>query len=203
MAVRLAGSEAERLPRSVRDAPRGRPVTSSDEALVVSIAGGDARAFGELYDRFGGLAYGLALRVVGEPAAAEDAVQDAFLSIWRSARTFDSRRGAARTWLLTLVHRRSIDLLRQGRRRRDRPTDAPPAADSASTAEIATLRAERRRVRAALESLPTKQRQALELAYYGGCSQSEIAERLGLPLGTIKSRVFAGLSALRALLEEP
>lgn len=191
------------LPGSVRGSGADRPAAPSDEALVVSIARGDARALGELYDRFGGVAYGIALRVVREPDAAEDAVQDAFLSIWRSAPTFDSRRGAARSWLLTLVHRRAVDLLRQGGRRRERPTEASPEVGTLSTADTAALQNERRRVRAALDSLPSKQSRPLELAYYGGYSQSEIAERLGLPIGTIKSRVFAGLAALRRLLEEP
>ncbi len=175
----------------------------SDEALVALVARSDESALAELYDRIGGIAYGLAFRVLRDESLAEDAVQDAFLALWRSAaKTFVPERAKASTWLLTLVHRRAVDLVRREQRRRTEALEgAPePAVDSAETS--AWLRLERERVQTALRLLPDQQREAIELAYYGGFSQSELAERLGQPLGTIKSRMFSGLSRLRELLDE-
>jgi RNA polymerase sigma-70 factor (ECF subfamily) len=175
----------------------------SDEALVALIARSDESALAELYDRIGGVAYGLAFRVLRDESLAEDAVQEAFLALWRSgAATFVPERSKASTWLLTLVHRRAVDLVRREERRRVEPLEsaAEPAVDSAETS--AWLRLERERVQTALRLLPDQQREAIELAYYGGFSQSELAERLGQPLGTIKSRMFSGLSRLRELLDE-
>jgi len=175
----------------------------SDEALPALVARGDESALAELYDRFGRVAYGLALRIVRDQTLAEDAVQDAFLAAWRTAVSFDPGRGKASTWLLTLVHRRAVDVVRREERRRTEALDAEPLAGGESTDETAEVREERRRVQAALAQLPPDQRQALELAYYGGLSQSELAERLGVPLGTVKSRMFAALARLRDLLAEP
>ncbi len=174
----------------------------SDEALPALVARGDEAALAELYDRFGRIAYGLALRILRDPSLAEDAVQDAFLAAWRTAVSFDPGRGKASTWLLTLVHRRAVDVVRREERRRADPLDADPVAAGESTDETAEVRADRRRVQAALAKLPPDQRQALELAYYGGLSQSELAEQLGVPLGTVKSRMFVALSRLRDLLGE-
>jgi RNA polymerase sigma-70 factor (ECF subfamily) len=167
------------------------------------MAGGSERALAEVYDRFGGVAYGVALRILRDPALAQDAVQDAFLAAWRTAASFDPSRGTASTWLLTLVHRRAVDLVRREERRRaDVLDESTPVASGDSTDEAAEVRAERRRVQAALTRLPPDQREALELAYYGGLSQSQLAERLGIPLGTIKSRMFAALATLRDLLQD-
>jgi RNA polymerase sigma factor (sigma-70 family) len=177
----------------------------SDEALVALVARGDDAALGELYDRVGGIAYGLALRVLRDERLAEDAVQEGFLTVWRNAAAFRAERAKASTWILTLVHRRAVDLVRREDRRRAEPLSedvAAAAAASEATDEAAWLRFERERVQAALQQLPDLQREALELAYYGGFSQSELAERLGVPLGTIKSRMFAGLARLRELLDE-
>jgi RNA polymerase sigma-70 factor (ECF subfamily) len=176
----------------------------SDEALVALVARGDEDALAELYDRVGRIAYGLAFRVLRNEQLAEDAVQEAFLAVWRSAVTFRAERAKASTWILTLVHRRAVDLVRREERRRAEPLEGKVAAGSAdeSTEEAAWLRFERERVQAALKQLPDNQREALELAYYGGFSQSELADRLGVPLGTIKSRMFAGLARLRELLDD-
>ncbi|HEU5206119.1 MAG TPA: sigma-70 family RNA polymerase sigma factor [Gaiellaceae bacterium] len=176
----------------------------SDEALVALVARGDEDALGELYDRVGRIAYGLALRVLRDERHAEDAVQEAFLQVWRSAATFRAERAKASTWILTLVHRRAVDLVRREERRQADPLTDDSAAGVApeQTDEAAWLRFERERVQTALKQLPDVQREALELAYYGGFSQSELAERLGVPLGTIKSRMFAGLSRLRELLDD-
>lgn len=174
----------------------------SDEALLAQMALGDERALAELYDRFGRVAYGLAVRVLRDRTLAEDAVQDAFLGAWRTAAGFDPTRGTVSTWLMTLVHRRAVDLVRREDRRKTDVLDDAPIASSGTTDEEAALREERRRVQSALARLPSDQREALELAYYGGLTQSELAERLGVPLGTVKSRVFAGLGKLRDLLSE-
>jgi len=174
----------------------------SDEALVALVARADEEALAELYDRFGGVAYGLALRIVRDPSLAEDAVQEGFLAVWRSAPRFVAERARASTWILTLIHRRAVDLVRREQPRRAEPLAAAPPATVGDTEEQAWLHLQRGRVQEALRRLPDKQREALELAYYGGFTQSELADRLGEPLGTIKSRMFSGLTRLRELLTE-
>jgi len=176
----------------------------SDEAVVALVARSDQTALAELYDRFGRVAYGVALRVLRDEKLAEDAVQEGFLAAWRNADRFMPERAKASTWLLTFVHRRAVDLVRrEDRRRADALTEDVEQASSGSAEEDAWLRFERERVQAALKQLPDQQREALELAYYGGFSQSELAERLGQPIGTIKSRMFTGLARLRELLADP
>ena len=174
----------------------------SDEALVALLARGDEGALAELYDRFGAVSFGLALRVVRDAALAEDAVQEAFLTVWRTASRFVAERGKARTWILTLVHRRAVDVVRREQTRRTDPLKEQPESGGRTAEEEAWLRLERTRVQEALKRLPDQQREAIELAYYGGFTQSELADRLGEPLGTVKSRMFTGLSRLRELLEE-
>jgi RNA polymerase sigma factor (sigma-70 family) len=176
----------------------------SDEAVVALLARSDESALAELYDRFGRVAYGLALRILRDERLAEDAVQEGFLAAWRNADRFMPERGKASTWLLTLIHRRAVDLVRREDRRRAEPlSESVEPEPSGSAEEDAWLRFERERVQAALRQLPDQQREALELAYYGGFSQTELAERLGQPVGTIKSRMFTGLAQLRELLAEP
>jgi RNA polymerase sigma-70 factor (ECF subfamily) len=175
-----------------------------DEALLALAAREDEGALAALYDRYGRVAYGLALRIVRDPALAEDAVQEAFLTLWRTAKDFRSDRAKPSTWVLTLVHRRAVDVVRREERRRAAPlelSDEPDATGPATDEEI-ELTDRRRIVQEALRQLPDEQREALELAYYGGLSQSELAERLSVPLGTIKSRMFTGLRRLRDLLAE-
>lgn len=193
------------LPRASSGRSRALPrdlAHLSDEALVALVARGEEWALAELYDRHSRVAYGLALRVLRDPALAEDAVQDAFMGVWRSAARFVPERSKASTWLLTLVHRRAVDVVRREERRRAEPLEAASVPAGDATDEVAWLRFERERVQRALRALPDAQREALELAYYGGFTQSELADRLGEPLGTIKSRMFAGLARLRELLEE-
>jgi RNA polymerase sigma-70 factor, ECF subfamily len=176
----------------------------SDEAVVALVARSDDTALAELYDRFGRVAYGVALRILRDEKLAEDAVQEAFLAAWRSADRFMPERGKASTWILTLVHRRAVDLVRREERRRAEALgDEQESSPAESAEDDAWLRFERERVQAALRRLPDQQREALELAYYGGFTQSELAERLGQPVGTIKSRMFTGLARLRELLAEP
>ena len=175
----------------------------SDEALISLVASSYDAALAELYDRFGRVAYGLALRILRDETLAQDAVQEAFLAVWRSADRFLAERAKASTWILTLVHRRAVDLVRREERRRGEPLESAPEPVSSSTAEDeAALDFQRRVVQEALKRLPDEQREALELGYYGGLTQSELAERLGQPLGTIKSRMFAGLTRLRDLLAQ-
>ena len=175
----------------------------SDEALVLLAARSEQHALAELYDRYGRTAYGLALRILRDEGLAEDAVQEAFLAVWRTAARFVPERGKASTWILTLVHRRAVDIVRREQRRRTDTLDDATEASGGGVDEEAWLRLQRERVQHALRQLPDQQREALELAYYGGFTQSELAERLGQPLGTIKSRMFAGLSRLRELLGDP
>ncbi len=174
----------------------------SDEALVALVARADDSALAELYDRFGHVAYGLALRVVRDPALAEDAVQEAFLAVWRSAARFVPERAKASTWILTVVHRRAVDIVRREEPRRAEPLEAAPQQSANLTEDEAWLRLQRTRVQEALRKLPDQQREALELAYFGGFTQSELADCLGEPLGTIKSRMFTGLARLRELLAD-
>jgi RNA polymerase sigma-70 factor (ECF subfamily) len=174
----------------------------SDEALVEAIARADEGALGELYDRLGGIAYGLALKILRDAALAEDAVQEAFLQAWRSAGAYRPERAKASTWLLTFVHRRAVDLVRREERRRAEPIASFPEPPGPGADEAVATRSRREIVQNALRRLPAEQREPIELAYYGGLTQSELAERLGQPLGTIKSRMFTGLSQLRGLLAE-
>jgi RNA polymerase sigma-70 factor (ECF subfamily) len=172
----------------------------SDEALVALAARSEQSALAELYDRYGRPAYGLALRVLRDESLAEDAVQDAFLTVWRTAARFVPEKGKASTWILTLVHRRAVDVVRREQRRRTDSLDQATEPGGGGADEEAWLRLQRERVQTALKQLPDQQREALELAYYGGFTQSELAERLGQPIGTIKSRMFNGLTRLRELL---
>ncbi len=174
----------------------------SDEALVALVARGEENALAELYDRVGRVAYGLALRILRDDRLAEDAVQEGFLAVWRSAAAFRAERAKASTWILTLVHRRAVDLVRREERRRADPLPDDIGSVVEPTDDASWLRFERERVQNALRQLPDVQREAIDLAYYGGFTQSELAERLGVPLGTIKSRMFAGLASLRELLDE-
>ncbi len=174
----------------------------SDEALLALVARGDDEALGVLYDRFGRVAYGLSLRILRDRSLAEDAVQEAFLTVWRTAESFVPERAKPSTWILTLVHRRAVDLVRREERRRTDPLESAAEPAGAETDEEVVLRSQRRMVQEALRRLPDDQREAIELAYYGGYTQSELSERLGQPLGTIKSRMFTGLRRLRDLLAE-
>jgi RNA polymerase sigma factor (sigma-70 family) len=174
----------------------------SDEAVLALIARSDEQALAELYRRFGRLAYGLAFRILRDDALAQDAVQEAFLGIWRAAERFMAERAKPSTWLLTLVHRRAVDLVRREERRRTEPLQLEAEPVGAEAADEAELVSRRQTIREALRQLPPEQREAIELAYYGGYTQSELADRLGQPLGTIKSRMFTGLARLRDELGE-
>lgn len=174
----------------------------SDESLIAALAGQDLAALAALYDRYGRIAYALAYRILGEPEGAEDVVHDAFISAWRGASGYRSERGNVRGWLLSIVHHRAVDVLRRKTTFRPSPlefAEQRPADDD--TAEEATRNVEHATVRAALEALPQAQRRTIELAYFGGYTHVELAQIMGVPLGTVKGRMRIGLQKLRRALE--
>ena len=171
----------------------------SDGDLIVRIAGGDRGAFEELYRRYARPVLGLALRRLGDRGRAEDAAQDAFAAVWRSAHSYRPERGAGAPWLYTVARNAIVD----GLRRAPEPTSAAPevAAEEAEPSDSAEASWVAWRVHRALEELPPQERQLIELAYYGGLSQSEIAGYLNVPLGTVKTRTRAALGRLADTLE--
>lgn len=185
-------------------------VQTSDSALVAQAAAGDERALGELYDRYGGMAFSLACAIVVEHADAEEVVADAFAQVWRSASGFEPSRGSVAAWLATIVRTRALDLVRSRKRRARVLEEAAVVTDEgealvlaptlespdrgAELAETSTI------VRKSLAELPPPQRRVIELAYFGGLSQSEIAAQLSEPLGTVKTRMRAGMDKLRQAL---
>lgn len=176
----------------------------SDEMLLDRLTKRDADALDALYTRYGRVAFALAYRVLGNPEAAEDVVQEAFLSVWRNVASYRQNRGHARGWLLTVVRNRAIDSLRA---REARPKVGAAlddlgsfAADGNDPADDALRRVEAAAVREALTALPPEQRQTVELAFFAGLSYPEVAEKMGAPLGTVKSRMRLALERLRGLL---
>lgn len=179
---------------------------AEDDQLIMRVAAGDRRAFETLYDRYAATVFGVTMKMLGDRELAEDAVQEIFWRVWKRAASFDRSRAFA-PWLFGIAHNYCIDELR---RRRVRPqqvfedeehpilSDIP---DEADVGEAAVLMDQRRIVREALDQLPEEQRQALLLAYFGGLTQQEIAQQLGNPLGTVKTRMRLGLQKLRALLQ--
>jgi RNA polymerase sigma-70 factor (ECF subfamily) len=185
----------ERGPRRMR-----RSETVEDEELLARVAKGDRRAFDVLYRRYARAVLGLALRRLGDYGRAEDAVQETFASVWRSARTYRPERGRGAPWLYAVARNAIAD------RGRARPEPAAEAEDEPDVAAGPDERAEQSwvswRVHSALETLPARERTLIELAYWSGLSQSEIAERLEIPLGTVKTRTRSALSRLADVLEE-
>ncbi|MFZ0216184.1 MAG: sigma-70 family RNA polymerase sigma factor [Candidatus Dormiibacterota bacterium] len=177
----------------------------SDPQLAERLANRDVDALAELYDRYGALAYSVALRVLGDSGRAEDVVQDAFLKIWNAAPRFDVERGALRAWLLTAVRNRSVDYLRgrSGMERRELPLLAEVPAPARGQDPWATVAAsmERDAIRAGMQTLPGEQRQVVELAYFGGYTGREIAEMVRVPIGTVKGRMRLALEKLQSYLQ--
>ena len=185
---------------------RGRtasPVDDADRAVLALINDGQLDALQDLYDRYRTMAYSIALRITTDPSLAEDVVQDAFLGVWRNASRYVEGRGSVKTWLLSIVHHRAVDAVR-----RRRPTTAlperedtpPPALTLPDVWGEVAGNLDRAEIAGAMATLTDVQREAIELAYWGGLTQPEIAARTGAPLGTVKSRVRLGLLALRRAL---
>jgi RNA polymerase sigma factor (sigma-70 family) len=182
---------------------RASPSDIADRDALGRVADGQLGALESLYDRYHVMAYSIALRITNDAALAEDVVQDAFLGVWRNAGRYVEGRGSVKTWLLSIVHHRAVDALRRRRPTTELPDreEAPPAALTIPDIwpEVSG-RLDRAAVQAALQTLSDVQREALELAYYGGLTQQEIAARTGTPLGTVKSRMRLGLLAMRRVL---
>jgi len=185
---------------------RGRsasPTDDADRAVLALVNAGQLDALQELYDRYRVMAYSIALRITSDASLAEDVVQDAFLGVWRNASRYVEGRGSVKTWVLAIVHHRAVDAVR-----RRRPTTELPEREDIPPPQLTVpdiwpdvaAELDRAEIAAALATLSPAQREAIELAYWGGLTQQEIAERTGAPLGTVKSRVRLGLLALRAAL---
>jgi RNA polymerase sigma-70 factor, ECF subfamily len=201
-APRAASTSAARGDPLTPDAVAGTRETEPDHELVARVARQEFGALDALYARYGRIAFSVAHRVLGDFEAAEDVVQEVFLTVWRRAHTYAPDRGSVRTWLLSITRNRAIDVAR-GRAARPHgvPLDdilALPAGDD--PAAEALRRIEATRVRAALERLPAAQRGVIELAFFSGFSYPEIAARIGIPLGTVKSRIRLALERLRVVL---
>ncbi|MCA1668275.1 MAG: sigma-70 family RNA polymerase sigma factor [Thermomicrobia bacterium] len=179
---------------------------NADATILRQIVDRDPRGVELLYDRYGGVAFALAYRLLGERGSAEDVVQEAFLNVWRQGATYDTRRGTVRTWLLTIVHHRAIDQMRSVRSKMGADTvidDAMPLPAKEDTWTEVVQGLEHERVQQAMATLPPEQRQVVDLAYYGGFTHTEIAQRVGIPLGTVKGRMRLALDKLRDLLHVP
>jgi RNA polymerase sigma-70 factor (ECF subfamily) len=196
----------------VKDVQAGRPgrtaspADDADRAVLERITNGQLDALQDLYDRYRTMAYSIALRITTDPSLAEDVVQDAFLGVWRNASRYLESRGSVKTWVLSIVHHRAIDAIRRRRPTTTLPEreDTPPSSLTLPDiwAEVAG-NLDRVEIATAMATLTDVQREAIELAYWGGLTQQEIAARTAAPLGTVKSRVRLGLLALREALVEP
>ena len=177
----------------------------ADEDLMQLVRRGDTGAFEVVYERHATAAFSLAYRMTGTRNVAEDVVQEAFLSLWRSGARYDRARGSVRTWVLGIVHNRAIDALRRSMvhdRRRASDEGIEERLESGDRTDVeAARRDEAREVRSALRALPAEQCRVIELAYFGGFSHSQIAEMLEMPIGTVKGRMRLGLEKLRRSLE--
>ncbi len=179
----------------------------ADEDLMQLVRQGEAVAFEIIYERHCNAAFSLAYRMTGKRSIAEDVVQEAFLSLWRSGARYDRTRGSVRTWTLGIVHNRAIDALRRGivhdrRRASDEGIEERFEAPENTELEVAR-RDESREIREAMNELPREQSQVIELAYFGGFTHTEIATMLNAPIGTIKGRMRLGLAKMRLVLGDP
>lgn len=173
----------------------------SDEAMLVATAGGDQEAFARLYDRFAPRVFGLVRKVVRDPGLSQDTMQEVMTELWRTSPRFDPDKGNAVSWILTLAHRRAVDAVRREQSARDRADTVGRQEDAArpfdDVSEAVTMADEHSQIRKALDALTDLQRQAIELAYFQGMTYREVAENLGVPLGTIKTRMRDGMIRLR------
>ncbi len=174
----------------------GRPNEGEEEQLLRQLAAGDVESFAAIYDRYSRSVYSLAWKMLGDVQTAQEVTQEVFEAVWRGAKAFAPGRGRARTWILAMAHHKSVDAMRRQRVRASEPlSEAHP--DEADVVALAMRRVEGAAVRAALATLSEAQRTVVVLAYYGGYTQQEIARRLGVPLGTVKTRIRDGLLRLR------
>jgi RNA polymerase sigma-70 factor, ECF subfamily len=176
----------------------------ADEDLMPLVETGDAEAFATLYDRHGRMAYSLAYRIMGEKQEAEDVVQEAFIKVWRSAGGYRVGRGSVRTWILSIVHNRGIDQIRSHARRgriKEKVEASTPQSEPSEAFAETWKNTQQEQVREALNTLPPEQLKILELAYFSGHTHVEIAQRLDLPLGTVKGRMRLGLQKLRGVFQ--
>ena len=186
--------------------PRGRtasPVDDADRAVLALVTAGQLDALQELYDRYRTMAYSIAFRITQDASLAEDVVQDAFLGVWRNAARYVEGRGSVKTWVLSIVHHRAVDAVRRRRPTTELPEREdvpPPALTLPDIWQDVAAGLDRAEIAAAMGTLSDVQREAIELAYWAGLTQLEIAERTGAPLGTVKSRVRLGLLSLRRAL---
>ncbi len=172
-----------------------------DRALIAEAARGEVKAFAALYDRFAGLMIATAKRILGDRGGAEDLVHDVFMEVWRNCDNYEASRGSVRTWILVRLRSRALDRLRSASVRREVATEDVAPNEPAPESDDPSLAPDRAAVRAALAELPAEQRTVLELSYFHGLSSSEIAERMGSPLGTVKSRTAAGLAKIRSAMQ--
>jgi RNA polymerase sigma-70 factor (ECF subfamily) len=174
-----------------------------DIELIEEAARGEVDALSALYDRFSGLLLTMAIRMLGDRAMAEDLVHDVFMEVWRNANRYDPSRGSVRTWVLVRLRSRALDRLRSATARREVASDDIAPREAAPEHEDPSLAPDRAALVACLAQLPDEQRLVLELSYFQGLSSSEIAQRMGTPLGTVKSRTAAALAKLRSAMESP
>ncbi len=180
----------------------------SDEALLNAIADGAVWAMDSLYERYSRILYSLAYRMVADHQVAEDLLQDSFLAVWRRATSFSPQTGAARSWLVSILHHRAIDYLRRVRRRstiQEAPLEEIELDEATASPDVwdeAWRSVQSSQVRAALMKIPTEQRVVIELAYFQGWTHTEIADGIQIPLGTVKARMRLGLNHLKRLLEQ-
>ncbi len=171
------------------------PNNRDEAALITRMRAGDENAMADLYDRYSGIVYGVALRVLGNTTAAEDVLQEVFLQLWRKPQTFDAGRGRLAPWLAVIARNRAIDLLRKLPLEED--IDELPISTGVNLEDAASQRLALEKVRGVLAQLPPEQRKALEMAFFEGLTHTEIAGKTGEPLGTVKTRIRSGLLALR------
>ena len=185
---------------------RGRTASSTDDAdraVLALVTAGQLEALQDLYDRYKTMAYSIAFRITSDAALAEDVVQEAFLGVWRNAGRYVESRGSVKTWMLSIVHHRAVDAVRRRRPTTDLPEREdvpPPALTLPDVWQDVSAGLDREEIAVAMATLSDVQREAIELAYWGGLTQQEISERTGTPLGTVKSRVRLGLLSLRRAL---